>query len=226
MTFVALVKKDWRLFRVPVVATVLLGAIAYAACSIMYEIDWRHVEENVLYHQPQLSNYMASAATFGLWTVAVMAAAYGGSAFATERRERWGDFLSLLPPGRWQVVVSKLFVAVGCIAASAAVHAVILIVAHAARWPDITFGLGIWSAAVLMLFGVAWLCSTWLNSAAISASVAIALTICIGALLATWFDSGPSERQWGMELFGAIAVTVGAVCVIGGAMYYIRRVEP
>ncbi|HSV13847.1 MAG TPA: ABC transporter permease subunit [Tepidisphaeraceae bacterium] len=220
-----LIRKDWRLFRVPVLAVLILALMGYNVCFLLYRTDQRQFGQEAVLGQ-WWNQYMNDAAWFGLFTAVIMSAVFGGAAFATERRERWGDFLNLLPPGRALVIASKLLVSFATLAAIAAAHLLVLRMVgtlhHAGDW----IGYMILGSGAAMLFGVSWMLSTVLRSASLSASIAIALTIgaaLVVAMVGTAFDW---KNDWGYTVFTVLSAVTGVVCFGAGTIYYLRRVEP
>src|SRR5690349_21765865 len=103
-----LMRKDWRLCRLPVLSSIILSVLVYGFAIGEALLRWKLLRFQAFDH---LLLNLLWASTVGLESTAFLAAVLGGMAFSVERREHWGDFLSVLPPSRSQVVWSKLFVA-------------------------------------------------------------------------------------------------------------------
>jgi ABC-type transport system involved in multi-copper enzyme maturation permease subunit len=226
---IALLKKDWRVFRTPVIGGLVALVTPYVVgiiSAIMDEHDRRPIQpDNFL-------NTIAAACFVSLWLSGVMAAVFGGAAFAQERRDRSADFLAMLPASRTRIVASKLLVAFGCVLGmwllNIAVLAVLVRLSPRNPWPPPENFL-IVASTTLMFFGIAWTCSALLSSPAIAASISIAITVASMVLLTmqmqseTYSQARAAHWQFIMELWTLCA---GVASLIAGTLYYLRRVEP
>jgi hypothetical protein len=203
------------------------------------------------------------ASLLGLGLVALMAAACGGIAFAAERRDRSAEFIEMLPVSRGRVVRSKLLAAGLCLLGPAALHAAVL----ALGWRELAglhesygrferqFAVGAANCAALalMMFGVAWLLSSFFESPAVAGVVAIGVAAVMVYLVA---DAGwhaevaddrkavvwtPAEYVTGIlwrpgvyqqapavvhDAVRALATLTGASALLAGALVFARRVRP
>src|SRR5690349_9300295 len=107
-----LLSKDWRVNRVATIGGVVMVASAYGliwAVSVLQSNPPRVVSF------PQSCIAIAAiAGRLGLILTAVIAAIHGAAAFTLERRERSADFVSMLPIGRGEIVLSKILTAIVC----------------------------------------------------------------------------------------------------------------
>ncbi|HSV13846.1 MAG TPA: hypothetical protein VLI90_06275 [Tepidisphaeraceae bacterium] len=218
---VSLMRKDWRLYRLPVIACAMLGALGYVVSRITYLIDLRRH-----YNFPFLWDYyLARAAWFGVFVTTIMAAAFGGAAFAAERRERWADFLNLLPPHRAVVALSKLLVAAVSLIVALQLHIAVLWFTGELRGNN-WIGYMVIGCAMIMLFGTSWMLSTAISSAAVSASIAILFTVGAAVIVNSlgttygWQDDGAAI------VFAAVSAITGTVRFVAGTIYYLYRVQP
>lgn len=220
-TLITLMRKDWRLYGIPVLACVILGITPYVVAVVAYSFDpYRHELLNMW------QDHITGAAIFSMLIMGVMSAVFGGVAFATERRERWADFLNLLPPSRAAVILSKLMVSVSSILLLTLVHVGVLLLVGAGAPGRIDRHLiSGWASGAILLFGVSWLLSTFLNSAAISASVPIALAAAIGATIGM-LDGHQWRGEWSLIVWIVCTTTIGVVCLAAGTIHYLRRVGP
>jgi hypothetical protein len=85
---------------------------------------------------------------------------------------------------------------------------------------------GMWVCSTLSLFGIAWMLSTFLRSGPISACVSIGATIAIISITAIYLDSYGSADKWGPVIFCFVTFSAGMTCLLGGTIYYLRRVAP
>jgi ABC-type transport system involved in multi-copper enzyme maturation permease subunit len=237
----ALLRKDWRLNRVVVVGAVVLSVLPY----VLPVANLRFNPPK--YQVPGLRDYLDAvqfSASACLALSVVLAAAFGGLAFAAERRERTAEFLAMVPVSRAAVVLSKLVVAAVCMAVLIAVH--VVVIAVTCRFASIAgirlhgatpFEAGGMAAAfAVALFGFAWALSVFLHSPAIAASIAIALGIGLLFGGAAWAEtlSDYLERRYGgrlteetvLTILSSFAAGFGLLMLFASSVYYLRRVEP
>ena len=219
---IALLKKDWRVNRAPVVGTlvVLLGVYAFAFSMRVYISQAERGSASI-----SISHTFFSAGMFMLSLAPILAGCYGGIAFAAERRERSADFLAMLPTSRVRIVLSKSITGWGCSFAPWLLSILVILATDVftgdsrqgsgATWREVVMGS---SGALIMCFGLAWLLSTFLESPAISSSISIGVTVA----LVIWFamhDRYLDNMSWWM-------IGIGATGYIAGTIYYLRRIEP
>jgi ABC-type transport system involved in multi-copper enzyme maturation permease subunit len=238
----ALLKKDWRLNRVVVVAGLILSSMPYALSLANL---WLNPPK---YQTPGAREYLDTAqgtAAACLILVVLLAAAFGGLAFAGERRERTAEFLAMLPVSRGQIVVSKLVVALLCLAGLLALHAAVFVVTDAwADWagvgkirgPSLYEGGGMAVAFTVAVFGVAWALSVFLNSPAIAACIAIAVGV--GLLFGGMAWAEKAFEAWDemnrtntseavmLTVVCVASAAVGFIAIAGSSVRYVRRVAP
>jgi ABC-type transport system involved in multi-copper enzyme maturation permease subunit len=224
----ALLAKDWRLFRAPMVALIVVGAACYLIALA-----------NTLYPQTDHDalESLFTAAVVSIELTGLLAAAYGGVAIAGERADRTADFLGLLPVSRMQIILSKWMVSLLMIGLCAAFHLLVLGLCLLARsnihpgnvgprqvqWAT---ALPLWIGFTTSLFGIAWLLSTFLRSGPISACVSIATTIALFAMVALRLDAGHYSEQQVPLVLGSLSLAAGLLSMFGGAIYYLRRIAP
>ena len=232
-----LLRKDWRVYRTAVVGSAVLSAAPYPVLALA---EWLHPSTH--YDGDRARAYvdlMGAASGCGLLLTFLMAAVYGGAAFAAERREGSADFLAMLPVSRGRVALSKLAVSLACLALMTAVHLAAL--AACVTWmrsrgyADAREDFARACLATLlgvMPFGVAWLLSSFTRSTAIAACTAIAVALTSLILVSTWLRDWyhayrGGDAQWHIFLAADVfAVTVGLLCVAAGTVIYVRRVAP
>jgi ABC-type transport system involved in multi-copper enzyme maturation permease subunit len=218
---ISLMRKDWRLFRLPVLACITLGIGGYLLSRIIYLIDLRRG-----HNFPFLWDYyLGQAAWFGVFATTVTAAVFGGTAFALERRERWAEFLNLLPPRRAYIAISKLLVAAASLIVALKVHVAVLWSIGEPRGSN-WLAYMVMGCAMIMLFGISWMLSVALSSAAVSASVAILLTVGAGFIVSSLGKTYDWQDDGSAIVFAAVSVVSGAACFMAGTIYYLCRVEP
>jgi ABC-type transport system involved in multi-copper enzyme maturation permease subunit len=276
----ALFRKDLRLFRLPFVTGIVILVGAYlvgAVVAVGVWLDYAHDTRTLTFVQPGApaevtrvpirdlipgfiaANAVIPAALVALGLMAFLSASFGGAAFAAERRDRSADFLAMLPVTRRQVATSKLLAALFCLLVPCAVHLAVVLVGLLATGSSRTVDFATTATALrhalamgVMMFGVAWLLSAVLDSAALAATIGIAITAATGAfvgnlatraLLATGanvYTGDPGEVVWvlinpGMyrqtvlsiyNTVHSVAVAVGVLALVAGTVIYVRRVAP
>jgi hypothetical protein len=156
----------------------------------------------------------------------------GGNAVAAERADRSAEFLVYLPPSRGMILGSKALLAT---CAALVIWGFNLLIAEGvapalsselldvwelpSRWPMLAGG--------LLLFGVAWLGSTMLDSPTFATCLGIvspfvvAGLLAVSALVLAWPVQGNFK-----DCYCATCLLGGPVCFGAGTCYYLRRVEP
>lgn len=225
-----LMRKDLRLCRIAIVGGAAL-LVAMYALAVAFWMNARLGGHTPGYGWPEqeFAGWLNWAARFGYLMIMVTAAVFGGMSFALERRERWAEFLGMLPPHRLMVIASKLLVAWASLAALWLVNSFILLFTWALdpRLQRNGSELDLWAGLFpLTFFGIAWLCSTFLTSPAISAGISIAVTffgtITISTLLGrSWWDVDAANR-----LTTHVAWASGLLAWLAGTICYVRRVAP
>lgn len=209
----ALLRKDLHLFRLPLAAGLVLAVVPY-----LFAIDdvvagrrqyqsfdrlipvmvrdadgaWREARLPIQQFAGVLaSSALVEAALIGLGLAAVLAAAYGGIAFAAERRDHSAEFLAMLPVSRLRIAAAKSAAATACVLAPALLHAAVIAAWCWAAWPvnAASQGPGMWAwmrddlynglAVVVMLFGVAWMASAFMAKPAVAAVLALEVGVVV-----------------------------------------------
>ncbi len=226
-TMLTLMKKDWRVFRSAVIATVTLGAIPYLvifAASFVpdhYHTAW----------QKQFLDALSGAAVCSIMIIGVLAGAFASSAFAAERNDRSADFLLLLPPRRWEILLSKLAVTLPWIILWFVVHAICICAVHAMQdhpndYHDAFEATEDFMCGVAMLFGMAWMLSTFLKNPVLSFFIPIAAVGALGAFVGITVNLLEWNDATGTTFWGTLSLPIGIACFIGGCIHYLRRVQP
>lgn len=230
MTLLVLMRKDWRVYRVAVVGgpALLLAMYMMGMAGFIYS---RLTSPGAANRSPseELAVWLNVAAYLGFAIIMLMAAVFGGISFALERRERWADFLLTLPPDGTWIVLSKLLVSTASLAAMWLFNLLVLLFAWA-LYPHLVQQspeTGYWALVLpVAFFGLAWLCSTFLTSPAISACISIAITI-FGTIALTTLIG---KTWWDMEVANQVTTHVawmtGLLAWLAGTIYYLRRVAP
>jgi ABC-type transport system involved in multi-copper enzyme maturation permease subunit len=224
----ALIAKDWRLYRLPVIGLIVAGVGAYfLAIGAESFSGWTFT----------LARILEDASFIALLLTALLASAFGGIGLAGERNERTAEFTALLPVTRNQIVTSKILVA-GAVLLAFTLFYALLYFLFANADDDWTFRsvrenavqlLECEIGCLLTLYGVAWLVSTFSTSAAISACVSIAVTAGMLASVSLRMHTRYDRGELGTEaaFYNELAITtsiVGLSCLIAGTIYYLRRV--
>jgi ABC-type transport system involved in multi-copper enzyme maturation permease subunit len=237
-----LLRKDWRLNRVVVIAALVMSVLPYGLSLgnvVLNPPEYRAVTSWDYLDAIQL------AAGACLILMVPLAAAFGGTAFAAERRDRTAEFLGMLPAPRGQIIASKLVVAAACVAVLISVHLAIIVACNVLG--DITgtrgrHGVSAYDAGAMAacfavaLFGLAWAASTVIRSPAIAASAAIGVGVGIlfggiswGERLFRMFERVSGVRASETVILttvSAFAAALGVAAIAVSSVYYAKRVEP
>ena len=233
--FRMLLRKDVRLNRLQLSSVLCANLGPYVGFIALSFLNHDRMPRHMPLNYYQLGVQWSSAAAMGLFFGAPAAAVYGGAAFTRERRERWSEFLAMMPIARWQVVLSKLLACVVPLVAFFYLHWYVL--TGWGRWPmshtfgyilSLQFDVFQCAACYIALFGTAWLFSTILESATIAGGVAIccvagAILIgrsVIGLYVPSRFEDFSSH--WA-EIFAGV---LGLLALVRGSFYYVRRIAP
>jgi ABC-type transport system involved in multi-copper enzyme maturation permease subunit len=222
----ALMKKDWRLNRAPMVGAgvIMLGVYGMTFFYILFtpkeSFGYRNIYEPIV-----------KAGTIMMMISCILAACFGGMAFAAERRDRCADFLAMLPVSRLRVVLSKSIVGWKCALApwllNAMVIYAILLTAH--DQSDVKSIILLAASTVcclIMCFGLAWLLSAFLESPALSSSISIGFALAFVFLILDAVNYRVITNRQASILMIWINPCIGIVSYIAGTIYYLRRVEP
>jgi ABC-type transport system involved in multi-copper enzyme maturation permease subunit len=221
---IVLLRKDWRLYRGPIVGGIFLVFLPYVILGIVLLV---HCVAFGL--SPNLNPFdtLYHVANAALVMTALTAAIFGGVAFAQERRDRWAEFLAMLPVRRYEIVLSKIILSGGILGAPWSISAqIVLATAPGAETIDVLL-LALTASASMMAFGVAWLASSFLSSPAISVGIAAVATI--ACLVWPSFFPAQIEKMSDVQLASVLiecTLGMGAVCLIAGTIHFMRRVEP
>lgn len=217
-TLWVLMQKDWRLNRAPVIGAVVTLWGPYLLAMIGYRMQ----RDFPL----SLAEYLKTGAQIATAILALFAAAVGATAFAAERREGWADFLRIVPASWWKIVLSKLVVSSVILLTLLTINAVIF--RHAAKNlrdgsfepEDFLF----WNLAVLSLlaFGIGWLLSVFLNSAAVAAVISIG----VSAMMFLFIMRTSETRSTGYALAMQVSCVTGLLSIVLGTVCFAKRVSP
>jgi len=238
----ALLKKDFRFFRLPMLATLLLAAVTYLIGYILTFTPTRYYEP---WSRRWVEAYTACAA-IGLAITIVMAIAFAGTSIATERSDRTLDFLTMLPPRRWQVLLSKIAVAIPFLGFCTAVHFAILLIGYyqganhiyqgtndmstwgisSEEFNHLMFVTELWGSGTIMACGVAWMFSTFLRSSVICTGIAIAVLVAVGATVGILADANRWSEDISAALWWSVSLPIGIATFVTGWFFYTCRVQP
>jgi ABC-type transport system involved in multi-copper enzyme maturation permease subunit len=232
--FKMLLRKDWRLNRVPfygLAAMVVVGYLIVIAAFLfnVYYDKGHSVSRRGNFISIFVFEFLPAGAVIGMSLTMLVAGAFGGTAFAQERREGWGDFLANMPVSRWNVIFSKLIVGFACIVVLFSVNVAIAWLAclyspRTEAFSDLLQIAAHLGFAAMSIFGTAWLLSTFLKSDAISACAALAVNVAAAGIVALVFlnSKGDTVSLVIIALDGTLAVAT----IVAGSVYYARRIAP
>ncbi|MCC6699738.1 MAG: ABC transporter permease [Candidatus Hydrogenedentes bacterium] len=212
--------KDLRLFGDVFLAGVALVLASYLIAFIL------------VYSDPQgfaWSKVIGGGASLTRFTSILICALMGGYAFAREAEDGSALFLASLPANRGRVVASKVLVSFTLVAAFWCVSLAVLLVtmrAMGVEWMGLQMMLVAMTGYIssgLLVFGVAWLLSVFLQSAvgAAFAGLLALAPVYLTQVAARWYfpSDSPIFLGWTAVSFMAGAGTMGVLC---GAWLYIR----
>ena len=219
---IALLKKDWRVNRAPVLGSLVMLLVVYGLA-----ISWL-IHTSTEHRFVRLTFF--GAANTMLFLSSILAACFGDTAFAAERRERSADFLAMLPTSRARIVLSKSIIGWVCVFALWLLNVCVIIatdvLSDAFRFDSGWAGIVVNGGCQIMCFGLAWLLSTFLESPAISASVSIGATTAFVFGFELFASSHDFTRAQAWPIVFWFTTCVGAISYITGTIYYLRRIEP
>jgi ABC-type transport system involved in multi-copper enzyme maturation permease subunit len=230
----ALFFKDWRFFRVPMIALVVLSIGCYvigftAIATLKFNANSGSTK---LIFGPSVLNIIFTSCLATINLTALLASAFGGICIAGERNDRTADFLAMLPITRGQIVTSKWLVSFVILGCWAGVHAIIALslFTHKEYFSsnelEISQSAAVWGGFSFCFYGVAWLFSTFTRSGPISACASIALTLSCAGLTALCMDSISRSVQAVPLGVGFVTFVVGLASLFVGTVYYVKRVAP
>lgn len=237
---IALLRKDWRLYRAPIVGGMIILLIPYVIGVLAVFLDWQQSQQTLgmVWNRADVVEIFAHASVISLCLIGLLAAIFGGVSFAQERRERWAEFLSTLPVQKYQVILSKLVLCLFFLGPIWIVNTYLVIRLSGAT-VGTTFGISRMAerdllfmelslSGTFMAFSVAWLASARLTSPSIAVGIAIAATVASLIWPKKMFPEpivNLTDDQF-VRLLVTLTLCIGTVCFIVGTGYYLRRVEP
>ncbi len=228
----ALLWKDWRINRfVLIVGTVILFLpYLFFLIHIIYT-QWYWPVGQMRHWNYEI---VTACAYFSLILSLVPIAMLGGKAMAAERADRSAEFLAYLPPSRRSLIASKIILAVGASLVIWIVNLGNLMVlaprmpgapplADGALWQTPGTGVLVLGGTTVLIFGVAWLLSSFVASS----------TVATGCGVITWFGIygglASVHLLHPFPILGwyyTLCLTVGILGFTAGTVVYLRRFVP
>jgi ABC-type transport system involved in multi-copper enzyme maturation permease subunit len=231
-----LIKKDLGLNRVAILGNLILIVAAYVVISIVIVSDISKFD-----YRDVIDAY-AGATFAGMGITCLLASVYGGIAFAQERRETSANFLAMLPVNRKSIILSKLIAGILCLFAMLFAGALALFVLYICGEPTGDWNLRnveellpnvlITASTTVMLFGVGWMCSSFLKSPPMAACISIASMFATVLLIQLMLNMGNKHISEAVltyrvyVLHTLVPLLVGLATFTIGTAYYLKRVEP
>ncbi len=220
--------KDYHQNRKVLAAIAVILLIPYGISIVVAMID--------LYsgHTIQRAQLLQSGSRIALFLSAGITSFIAGNAIAGERADRSAEFAAYLPISRRHAVASKIIVAIGACLFFILINGAVNLAAVSMVFPDYGYPLSVLTdavvyggPAVLLMFGVAWLLSSFSRSPAISAvSGLAAFLVLMGSAGFGMSDhTGRISDSWWYWYWSTSLVAGGGGFVVG-VIYYLRRVEP
>lgn len=226
--------KEWRQNRVVIIALAVLLVVPYVFSFIGIGIEM-HREH---YSSVIARQYLINAAMYSLGICQLALALIGGNAIAGERSDRSAEFQAYLPLSRRKILGSKLLMVLTVFGIIWLVNPTVICFLRPWNLQMRGYQDGFWIAlnlAVtgLLLFGIAWLFSSFLTSPTFSVAAGIVAPLILGGLLAYITHLFIQERFGApvAEAFMALSYlslsVLTAIVSFGlGCWLYLRRVEP
>jgi ABC-type transport system involved in multi-copper enzyme maturation permease subunit len=231
----ALLKKDFRTFRLPMLATLLLAALTYLVGFLLTFAPARNDEP---WNNRWIAAYTGCAAV-GMVITIVMSIAFAGTGIASERTDRTLDFLTMLPPKRWQVLLSKLAVGTPFLALCFAIHFSILLIGFymgSRRIPswgnfDVEFQhlmllVAVWGSGTLLATSVAWMFSTLLRSSVLCTGIAIAVLVIAAATVGYLSDANRWSDNFSAIIWCSLSLPIAVAAFASAWFIFESRVQP
>jgi ABC-2 family transporter protein len=169
----------------------------------------------------------------------LLAAAFGGCAFAIERRDRSAEFLAMMPVPRAHIVASKIALAAAAIFPLWIIHSTLVyITSNGAIDPPTTYEQSrmheamlfqayiLPGALILLAFGVSWFFSTLTKSPSVSACLGLAAMLCFVVARNQMVIARDPDWPNIDVLIAACAVPIGSLFFIAGTIIFTQRVSP
>jgi ABC-type transport system involved in multi-copper enzyme maturation permease subunit len=205
----------------------LVGAVLLALPYLIFlgcafflgSADWWQLE-------PQLM-----VALMSLYLSAITIPLLGGYAFAAERADRSAEFLAYLPPSRPAIVTSKLVLAAGVSLVLILIHwTIFLLISLPFRDAPVSRSLSnqliIVLCAEILMFGVAWLFSTFATGPALAAGCGILAPLLAPFVIHAIHTYLELPRESLKEHFIIVCLVGGVTAFVCGTAYYLRRFAP
>jgi ABC-type transport system involved in multi-copper enzyme maturation permease subunit len=239
----ALIRKEWRLSR-----AILIGCLVTLLMPYVFSVAnlWISPPRGANVEPRDYVDAIKFAAFASLVITVIFAAAFGGQAFAGERRERTAEFLAMLPVSRGAIIASKLVVPAVSLMTLIVLHVLVLLACDewalgiGLRRPDgedVLYSSMFAVAYVVAFFSISWALSTFLQSAALAAVITIGIGISMFFGMLAWGERlsrflreryhAPSDNEaMTMVVISAMVAAIGIAAIVGSSMVYRRRVEP
>ena len=217
---ITLIRKDLRQMRLPF----LMSAALFVAPAVIAAIAWMFYPDNGAHGTWR--EFVASFALMGAYLCTIGAALPSAVAFAGERRDRTAEFVATLPVSRLRIVMSKAIVS---LAAAAWPWMLALgLAALVVDWKEQGVAEPVpWAlCASVALFGLAWLCSSLMESEVFSAAISIVCVtiLAFGAWVLT--DRAKLTQHETRLLYFTLLPAVGIGGFLAGTIIALRRVSP
>ena len=224
----SLIWKDYRLSR-----SLLL--LVVATWVLMYLVGVGAQLASTWPRSPSLSDWAEMLHAYGtawLYLTMCFAGLLGGHAIACERSDRSANFLACLPPTKWQILTSKLIVAIAALAAMWGWALLSLYGIGASLSPEILDDdmrlatlPGIASICILT-FGVGWMASAIFEKTTLPILLALLSPVAVSVVLILLGSLLGVSMVRVSDWTNPVCFVLGAAALAAGTWHYCRRVEP
>ena len=229
---IALIKKDIRICRLPI----LIGLLLLAAPFVL---SWALIRTMPLWTEAVAQHAWAAVLGTGCYFSLLCSfptlAMISGCIIAAERADRSAEFLAYLPPSRRQILVSKFLVLLTTLILIWGTNLAIFLLAN---WLEgetdaaSTVMQDFSTVRIFLVVGIAGMGSGWLGSAisnntgpAVGLAFITPVLIMPGIYLISQLTNWPSPLDYEGYFIGCCLATGGLSFVLG-TTYFLHRVEP
>ncbi len=228
----ALIRKDLRICRLPIMAGIalLVGPFVVVSMAVVAMPLWDESGRGTAW-----AVLLGTGAYFSIMCSQATLAMLSGNLIAAERADRSAEFLASLPPSRAQILSSKLIVLGGSAAVIWTLNLVLILVAQsisdnreAARLlVDTMAPIGRLGMLGMAAVGGGWCASAWFDSTGPSVAVAFFTPLAVfgGVSLLRYLTNWPGAPDV-VAIYFQICTVIGCLLFLAGCVYYLRRVEP
>jgi ABC-type transport system involved in multi-copper enzyme maturation permease subunit len=167
------------------------------------------------------------AAHFSVILSLIVIPLLAGNAFAGERADQTAEFLASLPISRLLIVISKLLLALGAGLVIWLVNISVIRYLEQVEGGTSNETILIILTVMFIMFGAAWLCSSFSSDPPVATGIGLAAPILIGCIVYAAGTLLQIEifKTW-TGSFKVVGSIFAVLCFVAGTVYFLRRFEP